>query len=676
MKLAVLLLSCTGTPRVTDLDQPWIHRVVGHVAGYLIDQSGGRENMEFRVFDWFQLPHTSQQWNDLGFGAGPVVRPLVAAGLNVDLSPFDHFALVIDKFDAALAAVAPDGIHVHIGAQSLDPALLQHEFGHFLGAAHANLDTPSGPQEYGDRMCIMGREGAKYSFIHAPLNRTRPDGTVTTAFSDSGPGMAAPGLRACGWLDLAQHGINITAPLQTAPRRAAVELAPLRGAPTGGGTPGRPVCAWADGVVPGQRLLIEFRSRDGWDRGMPQPSPNGAGWIVAHLTGPDPRSTQSLQIGAVEAVPGASAQFTKGALRIGVGAASANGVAFTAEIEGPVAVDRGAPAVAAWGPGRLDIFSRGLDGAAYHKAWAQAWHPSPVAWELLGGRFKQPLAIASWGAERLDIFGIGMDDSMWHKAWAQRWHPSQTDWEPIGGKFTSPPAVASWGPDRLDIFALGLDQAVWHKAWAQAWHPSPVAWEPLGGKFLFPPAVASWGPGRLDIFGVGLDKAMFHKAWANGWHPSPTAWEFLGGGFTSQPVVASWGPERLDIFALGLDSSLWHKAWAQRWHPSQTDWEPIGGKFLAPPTVVSWGPGRLDIFGIGLDGAMYHKAWDNGWHPSPAGWEFLGGTFASAPTVASWGPGRLDIFAIGKDFGMWHKAWDARWFPSQTGWEPIGGGFL
>ena len=73
MKLAVLLLSCTDTPRITDYDQPWVHRVVTDVAGYFLDQSGGRVNMEFRVLDWFGLPKTSQEWNDFGFGAGPAV---------------------------------------------------------------------------------------------------------------------------------------------------------------------------------------------------------------------------------------------------------------------------------------------------------------------------------------------------------------------------------------------------------------------------------------------------------------------------------------------------------------------------------------------------------------------------------------------------------------------------
>jgi len=576
MKLAVLLLSCTGSPRVTDLDQPWVHRLVGHMAGYYLDQSGGRENMEFRVFDWFQLPQTSQQWNDLGFGAGPVVKPIVEAGLHVDLSPFDHYALVIDKFDAASAAVSPTNpIYVHVGAQSLDPALLAHECGHFFGAGHANLDTPSGPSEYDDRYCIMGREGAKFSFVDIPLNRPGPNGSIDTSHSDTGPGMAATTLRACGWLDLGRHAIDISGPLSQGRRRTTVELAPLRGAPPAGAG-GRPVCAVADGLVPGQRLLLEFRSRDGWDAGMP---PQGAGWVVAHLTGPEDRSSMSLQIGAVGAVAGASMATSKGAVRVGIGTASSTGATLDVEVLAVVPVDRAAPAVVSWGTDRIDIVGRGLDNAAFHKAWEQGWFPSREGWEAIGGGFASGLAVESWGPDRLDIFGVGLDKAMYHKAWANAWHPA-TAWEFLGGGFTSPPAVCSWGPERLDIFGLGLDGSMWHKAWGQGWFPSQQGWEPLGGKFLGPPAAVSWGPGRIDIFGVGLDGAIYHKAWDNGWWPSPSGWELLGGIFSSPPAAVSWGPGRLDVFALGKDFGLWHKAWAQGWVPSQTAWEGIGGGFV------------------------------------------------------------------------------------------------
>lgn len=669
MNLAVLLLSCTGSERITDLEREWVHRMVEHTAGYFREQSGRRENTTFRVLDWFELPQTSDEWNALGFGAGPVVRPLVEEGLDVDLSSFDHFALVIDKFDAGGAAVSDiHPTYVHVGAQSLDPALLSHECGHFFGAGHANLDTPAGPSQYDDNFCTMGREGQKYSFVNTDLNRPRPDGSVDTSHSDTGPGMTASTLRACGWLDLAVHGIDISGPLTGDPHVTTVELAPLRGAPIHGAA-GRPVCAFADGIVSGQRLLIEFRSRDAWDVGMP---PGGAGWVVAHVTGLEERSWLTLQVGAVEAIPGAQMTTTKGAVTISVNAASSAGATLTVEVMAPVPVDRAAPAAVSWGPDRIDLIGRGLDNAAYHKAWAQSWFPSQGGWEALSGGFTTPLAVESWGPNRLDIFGVGQDQAMWHKAWANGWSPPPPGWERLGGGFTSPPSVASWGPDRLDIFALGLDEAVWHKAWSQAWFPSQDDWERLGGRFITPPKVCSWGLGRLDIFGVGLDRAMYHKAWDNGWWPTPDGWEFLGGGFTSAPAVCSWGPERLDVFALGLDGSMWHKAWAQAWFPSQNDWEPLGGKFLGPPAVVSWGPNRIDVFGVGLDGAMYHRAWDNGWFP----WESLGGTFSSPPVAVSWAPGRIDVFGLGKDFSMWHKAWAQRWVPSQTGWEGIGGKFV
>lgn len=663
MKLAVLPLWCADTPRVTDFDQAWMGRLVDHVAQYFAEQSGGRVGITFSVLDWFRLPHTSQQWNDLGFDAGPAVRPVVEAGLGVDLTGFSHFALVIDKFDAGGAAVSPlHPSYVHVGAQSFDPALLAHEIGHFFGAGHANLDSPNGPREYDDRFCLMGREGAKASFVHTPLNRPRPDGTIDTTLSDSGPGMAAPSLRACGWLDLADHGVDLTDELQVDGHTATVDLAPLRGAPP---TPGHRVCAFADEVVPGQRLILEYRSRDGWDQGMPQHAP---GWVVAHLTGPEDRSRMSLQVGTVQAVPGESMVTSKGAVLVTIGPASASGITLTVAAMAPVPVDRTAPAMVSWGGDRLDIFALGMDNASYHKAWAQAWLPSTTGWEATGGRFTSPLVVESWGTDRLDVFGVGHDRALWHKAWAQGWQPAQDGWESLGGELIGRPAVTSWGSDRLDVVGLGRDNAVWHKAWAQGWQPAQDGWASLGGKAISPPAVTSRAPERLDVFAVGLDKAMFHRAWSAGWHPSD-GWEYLGGAFTSPPVVCSWGPDRLDVFGLGLDRSLWHKAWAGGWQPSPDGWEPLGGKFLSPPAAISWGPGRIDVFGVGLDGAMWHNAWDDGWQ----GWENLGGVFSSAPAVASWGPERLDIVAVGSDSAVWHKAWDGGWHPSPTEWESLDG---
>ena len=88
MKLAVLPVFCKDSFRVTTLTREWISRAITHVAGYYLQQSGNRENMEFRVFDWFKLDLTGQEWNNAGFNIGDTVRPAVGAGLGVNLSAF------------------------------------------------------------------------------------------------------------------------------------------------------------------------------------------------------------------------------------------------------------------------------------------------------------------------------------------------------------------------------------------------------------------------------------------------------------------------------------------------------------------------------------------------------------------------------------------------------------
>ena len=238
MNIAVLLLKCRNEPRVTTLTRDQVHQMTGHVAGYLAAQSGQRENLEFRVFDWFEMPLTSAEWNALAFGAGAKVVPMVEQAQRVDLSSYGHFVLLIDKQDAYLAAWNTPGAlkYNYMAAQSLNPALMEHELGHMYGADHANLDTPNGLkpiEEYGDRFCVMGAEGAKYSFADA-------------RFGPDGPGMCASTLYACNWLRFDQPAVSIDLKQSTDARanEVAFELAALRGAPPPGWA-GLPVVAWA-----------------------------------------------------------------------------------------------------------------------------------------------------------------------------------------------------------------------------------------------------------------------------------------------------------------------------------------------------------------------------------------------------------------------------------------------
>ena len=220
------------------------------------------------------------------------------------------------------------------------------------------------------------------------------------------------------------------------------------------------------------------------------------------------------------------------------------------------------------------------------------------------------LTAASWGPNRLDILARGLDGAMWHKWWdGNQWG----GWESLGGQIVGAPSVVFWGPNRLDVLARGLDGAMWHRWWdGNQWG----GWESLGGQIVGSPKAVAWSANRLDILALGLDGSVWHKWWdGNQWG----GWESLGGQIVGPPNVVSWGPNRLDILARGLDGAMWHKWWdGNQWG----GWESLGGQIVGSPVTVTWGPNRLDILARGLDGAMWHRWWDgNQW----GSWESLGG---------------------------------------------------
>jgi hypothetical protein len=79
----------------------------------------------------------------------------------------------------------------------------------------------------------------------------------------------------------------------------------------------------------------------------------------------------------------------------------------------PPGVASGAsPTVSSWGPGRLDVFIRGGDNAAWHNAWnGSSWS----GWESQGGILVSDLAAVSWGSNRIDLIGVGTDQNLYHK---------------------------------------------------------------------------------------------------------------------------------------------------------------------------------------------------------------------------------------------------------------------
>jgi hypothetical protein len=107
----------------------------------------------------------------------------------------------------------------------------------------------------------------------------------------------------------------------------------------------------------------------------------------------------------------------------------------------------GSPAAVTWGPGRLDLFARGSDGRIYNKVWEASrsgWWPGQTDWQDVGGGIStvdapggalgSPAAV-TWGPGRLDLTVRFINGGILRKCWnagTSSWSPGQTDWEFIG----------------------------------------------------------------------------------------------------------------------------------------------------------------------------------------------------------------------------------------------------
>jgi hypothetical protein len=287
--------------------------------------------------------------------------------------------------------------------------------------------------------------------------------------------------------------------------------------------------------------------------------------------------------------------------------------------------------------GAGDVAANGSPSCASGNGWSP-WAPiSPPPTGVLGAP-----AVASWGPGRLDLFVQGGDHLLYHR-WTTDSAASFSVWQSLGappGGLASSPAAVSWGPNRIDVFVRGADNALWHLWWdGHAWR----GWERLGGFLLSAPAVASWSSNRLDVFVIGGGHAMYHLAWSGVWHP----FESLGGYGVQDPGAASWGPNRVDVFTLSSNNLLYRRFWNGSW----SGWsQEVPGFWFSGPSVASPAFGRLDVFLESSDTGqpMGHAFWAGAWYEDSEG-----GSLTSAPgAVGSYR--RLDVFVRGTDGNLWH----------------------
>jgi hypothetical protein len=216
-----------------------------------------------------------------------------------------------------------------------------------------------------------------------------------------------------------------------------------------------------------------------------------------------------------------------------------------------------------WGENRLDLVAKS-NNSFVHKAWTGTeWFPSTEKWEDFGGSFASSPAVASWGPGRLDIVGISKEGSVLHKFWHEGW----SKWEDLGGgPFIGTPRITSWGPGRFDIWALDEKKELNHLYWDGSQYQG---WESLGGSFEETPQIVHWNATKIDIVGKEDETYRLKNYDGSQWNPSSDDWYSLATDLWSEPsVIARRGTNFLSIFGIGRDKALREQIW------TGYDWQP------------------------------------------------------------------------------------------------------
>jgi len=123
------------------------------------------------------------------------------------------------------------------------------------------------------------------------------------------------------------------------------------------------------------------------------------------------------------------------------------------------------PAATSPTSGVIDVYGRGGDGALWSREYKNnAWS----SWSSLSGKLASGTgpAACSWGPGRLDVFVQGTNGALYQKSYNSAW----SGWQSLGGKLTSSPAAAAAsGSNRIDVFVRGTDGALWWKYYNGGW---------------------------------------------------------------------------------------------------------------------------------------------------------------------------------------------------------------
>lgn len=236
-------------------------------------------------------------------------------------------------------------------------------------------------------------------------------------------------------------------------------------------------------------------------------------------------------------------------------------------------------------------------------AWSN-WKTEDHGIKVLGAP-----AVASWKEGRLDVFVRTTENFLYHRVYENNAWQGLT-WNNIsdGQRIETSPAAVSWGPNRIDLFAVWNKQ-VHHRSYNNGtWSP----WtENLEGITNDAPAAAAAKLLRIDVLVHTTDNLMARRYWESGAFVGWKNWETVGGAtqsLASAPAAVATASNRVDCFGRNPASHLIH-SWYQG--VIQEHWSEIDTLSIQDtPAVVSGTTadrGRVDVFVRGSDDLLKHR---------------------------------------------------------------------
>jgi hypothetical protein len=343
----------------------------------------------------------------------------------------------------------------------------------------------------------------------------------------------------------------------------------------------------------------------------------------------------------------------------------------------------GAPAVASWQQGRLDVFVRTPERRLFHRVFENEMWQGTGWGDLSDGHvIETPPAAVSWGPGRIDLFAV-WDKQVHHRSYqAGAWSPWS---ENLGGFTTDGLGAASWKPERVDVLVRTNDNLMSRRAWesgvthemGESWSN----WENIGEAtqaLMSAPGAVATGPSRIDIFGRNANNRVIHT-WYQGiikeaWQEVDTL-NIKDAPTAVSGVTADRG--RVDVFVRGHDDLLKHRIYyaapqtvtlttytvvagdymlriARRFHMPLQALKDLNPQVRPPRYIIH--PGDQLVI------ARHSPPPGNGtWDPG-SGWEDISANkIASAPAAVGWWSGnmlkRIDVFAQATDEKLIHTWW-------------------